>query len=168
MKLTIKESEILFEMSNMRGKYVKNPHRLKFSFYFSPKDAVESKEIKHGLCVKPIFNPEKMNIADAGVLKLHSDWEYIPGNNDKDVSSSDIRDMKQFFKTYKTMFAAVWEKALPPDSLYDYFRGTITFDELLKEFEFYDDYKEELKEISDLTALTDFIRDHDLFNLWEI
>lgn len=35
----------LFEMANMGGKYVKNPGKLDFSFYFSTEDAVESKEL---------------------------------------------------------------------------------------------------------------------------
>ena len=75
----------LFEMSNIRGKYVKVPHKLDFSFYFSPKNAVANTDIAHGLRVKPVFNPEKMSINKAGTLKLHSDWKYIPGEDDTKV-----------------------------------------------------------------------------------
>lgn len=168
MKLYIEESkDILFEMSNMRGKYVKNPHRLNFSFYFSTKDAVESKDLVHGLRVKPVFNPEKIISSKVGTLKLHSDWEYIPGNDDKDVSSKDINAMKDFFKTYKVLFAAVWEKVLEPDALYDYFRGIMDFNDIKQELDFYNEYKEDLDKIDTLTEFTEFVKQHHLFNLWE-
>ena len=167
MKIKINEKEYLFEMSNIRGKFVKNPHKLNFSFYFSPKDAVEGKDICHGLRVKPIFNPEKMSIDKAGTLKLHGDWRYIPGEDDKNIGTKAIKEMKEFFRDYKILFAAVWEKELPQDSLYDYFRGTITFNEMLSEFEFYEDFKKELDSISSVEELTDFIDANDLFNVWE-
>lgn len=170
--ITIKE-ELLFEMSNVRGKQVKNPHNLPFSFYFSSKDAVESKELKHGLKVKPLFNPEKMSIRLAGTLKLHGDWKFTPGKDDKNVDSSKVKEMKQFFKEYKILFSAVWEKQLPPDTLYDYFRGTVDFAEMLQEFEFYDDYKDVelvdgklLKDIDNLKDLWQFVEQYDLFYTW--
>lgn len=166
MKLRIDEN-MLFEMSNIRGKYVRNPHKLDFSFYFSPKDSTEGKDISHGLRVKPIFNPDKMNIANAGTLKLHGDWKYIPGEGDISVSSKKVNEMGEFFKAYKILFAAVWEKVLPPDALYDYFRGTIDFSELLEEFDFYEDYKKELITIKTVTELHDFIDTRNLFNTWE-
>lgn len=159
--------ESIFAMSNIRGRYVRVPKPLNFSFYFSPKDAVESKEIVHGLRVKPLFNPEKMSIDKAGTLKLHGDWEYIRGEDDKDVSSKDVRNMINFFVEYKTLFAAVWEKELAPDSLYDYFRGVISFSELIQEFEFYTDYSEELDTTNDVRDITDVVRKYNIFNLWE-
>lgn len=161
------EHEYLFEMANIRGKFVKNPHKLDFSFYFSPKDALEGKDICHGLRVKPVFNPEKMSIEQAGTLKLHGDWKYIPGIDDKNIGNKAINNMKSFFREYKTLFAGVWEKNLHPDALYDYFRGTITFEELLQEFDFYNDYENELIAIKNLKDLTEFVKEHDLFNLWE-
>lgn len=157
----------LFEMANLRGKYVKIPNRLDFSFYFSTKDAVESKELVHGLRVKPVFNPEKISPSNVGVLKLHSDWEYIPGNEDKNISGRKVKEMKEFFKTYKILFAAVWEKELDETRLATYLQGYITLEELIKDFEFYDDYKEELKDIHDLEALEEFVKTHNLFNLWD-
>ena len=164
----LNESKYLFEMSNIRGKFVKNPHRLNFSFYFSPKDGVESKELCHGLRVKPIFNPEKMSIDLAGTLKLHGDWKYIPGKEDGDVSSKDIRNMKKFFADYKILFAAVWEKKLSPDALYDYFRGTFEFSDLTEDLTFYKEYKNDLDMITDCKALHDFVVEHDLFNTWDV
>lgn len=167
MKLYLTELDNLFEMANIRGKYVKVPGKLDFSFYFSPKDAVEGKDIVHGLRVKPLFNLEKMSINKAGTLKLHGDWNYIPGEDDKNVKEKDVKEMKAFFRTYKVLFAAVWEKMLPPDALYDYFRGTITFDKLLSEFEFYSDFEKDIKKINNLIELSNFIRNYNLFNLWE-
>ena len=159
---------MLFEMSNIRGKTVKVPHRLDFSFYFSPKDAVEGKDICHGLRVKPLFNPEKMSIHKAGTLKLHGDWKYIPGEDDKDIDSRSVNNMKNFFKQYKILFAAVWEKVLPPDTLYDYFRGIISFNELIEELEFYTTYKHQLDKIISLVELENFVRSYNLFNMWEV
>ena len=153
MKLAINENELLFEMANIRGKYIKVPHRLNFSFYFSPKDCIEGKSINHGLRVKPVFNSEKMSIGDAGDLKLCDDWKFIPGKNDTHISPKDKKEMIDFFKTYKILFAAVWEKELPPDTLYDYFRGFIDFTDLITEFYFYNDYKTELNNITTLQEL---------------
>ena len=169
MKLTIlnEYTDILFEMANIRGKTVKVPGKLDFSFFFSTKDAVESKDLVHGLRVKPVFNPEKISIHDVGTLKLHGDWEYIPGKNDKSVDAKSIRKMKNFFKTYKILFAAVWENQLPHDAVEDYIRGHITFSDMLKEFYFYDDYKEEIDTIETLDELNFFVVKNNLFNTWE-
>ena len=174
MKLTILEGkDLLFEMSNVPGKYVKNPHRLPFSFFFSSKSSADNTTINHGLRVKPLFNSEKMNIRDAGVLKLHSDWEFTPGRNDKNVDSKDVKEMKEFFKTYKILFAAVWEEQLLPNYLYDYFRGIMTFGEILMEFEFYEDYESAIQSynngrgIQTLEDLHSFITDYNLFNTWD-
>ena len=56
---------------------------------------------------------------------------------------------------------------LPPDAIYDYFRGTIIFDKLLSEFEFYSDFEKDIKKINNLIELSNFIRKYNLFNLWE-
>lgn len=167
--MEIKETnDYLFEVSNIRGKNVKVPYKLNFSFYFSSKDAVEGKDLVHGLRVKPIFNPEKMSVSNAGTLKLHSDWEYIPGKDDIGVKSKYINEMKDFFATYKILFAAVWEKAISPDVIYDYFRGVISFKELMEEFDFYNTYKDEMSNITTTNELNDFVEKHNLFNTWNI
>lgn len=168
MKLMINEyTDMLFEMANIRGKTVKVPCKLDFSFFFSTKDAVESKDLVHGLRVNPVFNPEKISIHDTGTLKLHGDWKYIPGPNDKDVDSRKVNRMKEFFKTYKILFAAVWEKVLPHDAVEDYIRGHIDFNEMIKEFYFYDEYKEDIDNIETLDELYDFVRENKIFNMWE-
>jgi len=166
VKLQINENEYLFEMANIRGKSVKVPHKLPFSFYFSSKDCVEGKSLFHGIRVKPVLNSENVSISMAGDLKLCDDWEFIPPDGEK-VDSKLKKQIIEFFRTYKILFAAVWEKVLPPDALYDYFRGTIDFQELKEEFDFYDEFSNELNDIHDLNCLTDFIRTNNLFNLWE-
>lgn len=98
---------------------------------------------------------------------IHSDWKYIPGNDDKDVSNRDINAMKDFFKTYKVLFATVWEKVLEPDALYDYFRGIMDFNDIKQELDFYNEHKEDLDKIDTLTEFTEFVRQYHLFNLWE-
>lgn len=168
IKLVMDESnEFLFEMANIRGKNVKVPHKLDFSFAFTSKDCVESKDLQHGLRVKPVFNPEKLHIADVGTLKLFGKWEYTPGKNDKDVSSKRINAMKDFFKTYKILFAAVWEKVLPQDIVQYFLTGDRTLNQLIKEFDFYEDYKEEMNEITTLKELEDFVNEHNSFNTWD-
>lgn len=157
----------LFEMANMRGKYVKNPGRLDFSFYFSTKDAVEGKELVHGLRVKPVFNPEKISPSNVGTLKLHSDWEYIPGSEDTNVKGKKVREMKEFFRTYKVLFAAVWEKVLDESRLSAYLQGFLTLQELFKDFDFYEEYKDEINNIETLEEFENFVRRNRLFNLWE-
>ena len=174
MKLTINENprEILFEMAGIRGKTVKNPARLPFSFYFSTKDAVESKDVQHGLRVKPVFNPESIKLSELGTLKLHGDWQYIPGPNDTNIKSKYIKEMKDFFKKYKILFAAVWEHALPHDIVEDYFRGHATFEDILPEFEFYDTYKNLINSfnghgIKTFEDIHDFVVKYNLFNTWD-
>lgn len=165
--LHMENETYLFEMSNVRGSKVKNPHKLDFSFYFSTKRAIDNKDNVHGIRVKPIFNPETMNTGDVGTLQLHGNWEYIPGKQDEHISSKKIKDMKEFFKYYKTLFCAVWELELEQDVLYDYFRGIINFKELITEFNFYNKYKKDLDNISTLDELTEFIKNSNLFNLWD-
>ena len=167
MKLNIYESDFLFEMSNVRGNYVRNPHKLPFSFYFSTKQTASSKDNCHGLRVKPLFNPEKMTIEEAGTLEMYSDWKFIPGENDKNVKSKKIKEMKEFFRKYKVFFAAVWEGVLPPDALYDYFRGIMKLWEVIKQMSFYNEYKDKIKKekIDTVQSLTNFVLKYNIFNM---
>ena len=170
MKLMIKENydnDYLFEMANVRGKNVRVPHKLDFSFTFTTKDSAESKDINHGFRVKPVFNPEKVDYQDVGTLKMFGDWSYTPGKNDTNIKAKQIREMKAFFKEYKILFAAVWEKVLQQDAVQEYFRGIISLQELIQEFDFYNDYKEEMDEITTLNELYFFVKENNLFNTWD-
>ena len=160
MKRYIKaDNQDILCMANIRGKRVKEPHKLNFSFYFSGKNS------SHGIRVKPIFNPDKMMINKAGNLELHSDWTYTPGEDDTHISSSDIREMKEFFRKYLILFAAVWDLQLPDTTVQDYFEGECTLNELIQDLEFYSDYADELDEIESVEELEEFCSENELVNL---
>lgn len=150
----------IFCMSNLRGKDIKIEN-LPFSFYFS------ARESSHAIRVKPMFNPNKVSKSKFGTLELHGDWKYTPGPDDKNVSQKQIREMKVFFKKYKVLFAAVWEEELQEIPVQDYFRGLISFSDLLTEFEFYEDYQKEMGCIDSIEELESFVRKNGLFNMWD-
>ena len=160
MKRYIKSTDDILCMSNIRGKYVRNPNALPFSFYFSSGSGVS-----HGIRVKPMFNPEKLISSLTGTLKLCDDWEYIPGKNDEHVSKKDVDQMKQFFKDYIVLFCAVWNEQLQDGVLEDYLRGTVSFSEMLEDLDFYENYSEELKVIKSVSELERFCRKNNLVNL---
>lgn len=147
-------------MSNVTGKYVKNPEKLDFSFYYSTKDGVN-----HSIRVKPVFNPEKISRSTIGNLELHGDWKYTPGKSDTSVSSSRINKMTEFFKTYKVLFAAVWEEQLPEDLLADYFKGYIDLTTLIKELYNYSEWEDYLSDVKDVDSFEKAVRDNNLFNM---
>ncbi|MCM1226187.1 MAG: hypothetical protein NC320_02020 [Clostridium sp.] len=155
------EENDIFCMANLRGKDISIPHKLPFSFFFS------ERESSHAIRVKPVFNPNKISKSSFGTLELHGDWEYTPGPDDKNVSNKQIREMKQFFKKYKVLFAGVWESELYDGAVQDYFRGIISFSDLLTEFEFYEEYQEEMENITTIEGLEDFVRENNLFNMWD-
>ena len=161
MKRVICSEEPIFAMSNVRGKYVVNPHNLPFSFYFSSGSGVS-----HGPRVKVMFNAEKLKSSLTGTLKLCDDWEFIPGVNDKSVKSDKVSEMKLFFKEYIVLFCAVWDEQMQDATLEDYFKGDITFQEMLKDLDFYNEYSESLSKIHDVKTLEDFCRSNNIVNLY--
>ena len=155
------ENDIILCHANVRGKKIKvGSGKQPFSFYFSGKNS------NHGIRVKPIFNPDKMLASKAGTLKLCDDWEYTPGEDDKDVSSKQVEDMKGFFREYLVLFCAVWEEQLDDPSLQDYFEGEISLHELIQQLSFYEDYKEDLDQISDVDSLETYCFKNGLVNLY--
>lgn len=160
MKKLIKSKDSILCMANVRGKYVVNPGKLKFSFYFSSDDG-----ITHGIRVKPVFNPEKMLKSMTGTLKLCDDWSYIPGPDDDSVSSKDVNDMKRLFRKYLVLFCMVWDEQLQDGVLEDYFKGTVTFHEMLEDISFYNSYSSYLDKIRDVDQLENFCRVNNLVNM---
>lgn len=160
MKFVVGPEDSILCMSNVTGKYVKNPHKLKFSFYYSTKEGVP-----HGIRVKPTFNPERMSKSRAGNLELHGDWKYTPSPDDVHVSKKDIEDMKNFFRDNKVLFAAVWEEEIPEDVLGDYFKGHVDFDSLLHELYNYDQWESHLKQVHDVSTLEQLVRSKNLWNM---
>ena len=169
MKLCVDESSdnYLFEMANIRGKTVKIPKRLPFSFSFTSNDSVESKDSSHGFRIKVVFNPEKINASELGTMRMFGDYDYTPGINDVDIDSQSVKKMKRFFIEYKILFAAVWEKVLPQDALQDFFKGHVSLNELVREFDFYEKYAVELNTVTNLDELRHIVKKYSLFNIWD-
>lgn len=161
MKRIIKSTTDILAMSNIRGKYVKNPHSLPFSFYFSSGAGVQ-----HGPRVKPMFNESKLIRSLTGILKLCDDWEFVPGVDDKDVKADKVSDMKDFFRRHIVLFCAVWDEQMQDATLEDYLRGDITFSEMLADLDFYEKYKDDLNTISDVSQLDEFCRKNQLVNFY--
>lgn len=162
MKISrIIDGEPVLCMSNVRGNKVRVQKNLPFSFYFSASQG------EHSIRVKPMFNPSKLKDNMAGTLKLCDDWEYIPGPDDKNVSAKDIAKMKSFFRRFLVLFAAAWERIVDDGDVYDYLVGDITLPELIEQFSFYDEYSEELDDITSVAELEQFCRDNDLVNLFD-
>lgn len=161
MKRVIKSTEDILAMSNVRGRCVKNPHSLPFSFYFS-----SGADVKHGPRVKPMFNEAKLINSLTGTLKLCDDWKFLPGANDKDIKADKVSDMKAFFKEHIVLFCAVWDEQMQDATLEDYFKGDITFHEMLEDLDFYEEYKDELDRISTVAQLEEFCREHNLVNFY--
>lgn len=160
MKRLVRTQEDIFAMSNIRGKYIKVEKDIPFSFYYSPRNS------SHGPRVKPVLNPDKMNLDDAGMLKLCDDWKFIPGTNDQHASSSIISQMKQFFRNYLILFLLVWDKHIDDPLLEDYFRGDINLNEFIEQIDFYGRHKVDLDKITSVKELEDYCRDNNLVNFY--
>lgn len=161
MKFIVHPQHSIFGMSNVRGRYVKNPKQLPFSFYFSSGDGVT-----HGPRVKPLFNPERLISSLTGTLELCNNWEYVPGKDDKNVGEKSIRQMKKFFKDYVVLFCLVWDEHMQDATLEGYFKGEITFNEMLQDIDFHPQYKDHLDNMASVQELEKFCRDNELVNLY--
>lgn len=162
MKL-IKE-QYLFEMSNIKGKYIKIED-IDFSFYFSSKNNVNN---QHGIRVKICWNREKIgeDLLD-GYMELHGNYKYVSKKEPNIKSDSiDIATARYFFKRYKVLFSAVWENKLDENILSDYLRGNINFTQLLKEFENIENNQYELiNSASNIKDLERLVRTYNIFNM---
>lgn len=118
-----------FYVDSIRGKNVKVPHSLNFSFCYTIKENSINEEFYVGVS----FNSNKIDYIDIGILNLNN-WIYVAGKYDENILEKNIIEMKQFFKTYINLFKDVWESKLPSDTLRDYFCGYISYDDLCKEY----------------------------------
>lgn len=160
---------VLMEMSNIRGNDIKvNPYsnvRLPFSFYFSNKEVVHN---IHGIRVKLIWNPSKAPANADGYMELHGNYDYVSGSHKYKPTADELKIARDFFKYYKVLFAAVWEAKLYDNYLIDYFRGLITFKELLSKFENVSEKNYYLiNHCNNVEELTRLIREKRIFNLCE-
>jgi len=157
----VKSSKAIFAMSNVLGRFIKVEENVPFSFYYSPRNS------SHGPRVKPVLNPEKMRISDAGTLALSGSWKFIPGKNDKSASEQLVDDMKKFFRKYLVLFLLVWEGIADDPALGYYLEGRLDLSEFIKTLDFYEKYQKELDAITSVQELEQFCRDHNLVNMYE-
>lgn len=161
MKRVVKDPEnTIFVMANIPGRFIVHPSKQAFSFFFSPYTGQS-----HNIRVKVSFTADNLNPNKAGVLKLCDDWKFTPNNADKRASASDIRKMKQFFRTYLVIFCMVWDYQLPELIASKYFTtANFTLFDLIKEADFYEDNKELFENKTNITIeeLEDICRQHDL------
>jgi len=156
--IEVSNEDFLFEMANVRGAKVKVTDKLPFSFYFSGKNS------SHDIRVKVLFDPEKIHIEDAGNLELHSNWDYVKGNEPRKISNKEIREMKNFFRKYLVIFCLAWDGMVNEEDCRDYFEGSISFKEFLGCLEFYKEYEDILNKISSIGELEKFCRKYNLVN----
>lgn len=148
----------LFEMSNVVGNKVKVVNKLPFSFYFSPKDS------NHGVRIKIVFNPSRVNEGDFGFIKLCDDWGYEPGNN-KHVSENILTEARNFFRHFLVLFCLSWEDKVNTEDVRDYFLGRISLHELITEMYFYEEYSNELDKITTIAELEDWCRNNNIVSI---
>lgn len=118
--------DVLMEMTNVRGRRVVHPGKLPFSFYFSDKYVVHQ---AHGIRVKLFWNPDRALRDADGYMELHGNYNYVQLEGRK-PSAKEITQAREFFKTFKVLFAAVWEGVLDPADVQSYFEGNLSFSTL--------------------------------------
>lgn len=157
------DEDLLMEMANLRGKDVKIED-INFSIYFSPKQTDQ-----HSIRIKVLWNRERMNSGNFdGVLYLHGDYEYKQNPNaDNKPDMYDIFELRYFAKRYKVLFAAVWENKLDPNDVEDYFKGRLSFEELLTLFLDLDsDDYDKIQQARNIKELEQIVSENNIFNMW--
>ena len=155
------DDSLLLEMATVRGNYVKTD-KIDFSFYFSDKT-----ECNYEIRVKVKWNPVRVSGSLDGYFELYGDYVYVQSNNsDSHPSAKSIIDAQNFFKKYKVLFAAVWEEKLDPNDLIDYFRGRLTWKQLLKCFMNVNDIEYNMIQLcNDRKELEKCVRVYEIFNM---
>ena len=157
------DEDLLMEMANLRGKDVKIED-INFSIYFSPKQTDQ-----HSIRIKVLWNRERMNSGNFdGVLYLHGDYEYKQNPNaDNKPDMYDIFELRYFAKRYKVLFVAVWENKLDPNDVEDYFKGRLSFEELLTLFLDLDsDDYDKIQQARNIKELEQIVSENNIFNMW--
>ena len=157
------DEDLLMKMANLRGKDVKIED-INFSIYFSPKQTDQ-----HSIRIKVLWNRERMNSGNFdGVLYLHGDYEYKQNPNaDNKPDMYDIFELRYFAKRYKVLFAAVWENKLDPNDVEDYFKGRLSFEELLTLFLDLDsDDYDKIQQARNIKELEQIVSENNIFNMW--
>ena len=162
MKFRLDEDSLM-EMANLRGKDVKIED-INFSIYFSPKQTDQ-----HSIRIKVLWNRERMNSGNFdGVLYLHGDYEYKQNPNaDNKPDMYDIFELRYFAKRYKVLFTADRENKLDPNDVEDYFKGRLSFEELLTLFLDLDsDDYDKIQQARNIKELERIVSENNMFNMW--
>jgi hypothetical protein len=152
------------EFANMLGKRVMTEH-IDFSFLFSFKN-----NCPYGIGVRIRWNRDKLMETADGYMELSGDYRYVSA---EDYSSKDIDEIKNpseeqlaqaraFFQKYKVLFAAVWERKLELDSVQEFLRKNISFEELKRSFEFDERYFENVRNLQEMEEV---VRRRQLFDM---
>lgn len=159
----ILREDYLLEMANVRGRDF-SLFPIDFSFFFSEKSHVGGGQ--HGIRVKICFDREKISGFD-GSLELFGEYEFITSSHPTHrISERKLRDIRQFFRRYKVLFAAVWEDKLYDGYLQDYFKGRLTFNGLLKEFKDISESDYDLiQHAANIKDLEKIVRENIIFNM---
>lgn len=125
-------SMILMEMANIRGIDMVIERSLPFSFFFTSKKAVHE---RHGIRLKVLWNPSKNPENADGYIELHGNYDYISGSHKYKPTNKELAILRDFAHKYKILFTAVWEGKLYDGYLQDYFKGRLSFKNILTKFE---------------------------------
>lgn len=141
------------ELTSLRGKDVKLEN-INFSFYFSRK-------WKNDKCNVKICWNRNMITSNFNILEICGNYLYRANN--QIVDEKELDKVKNFFKKYKVLFAAVWEEKLDTNDLAFFLRSQISFDELLDCF--YNMDKNLIKGCKSLKELEECVRKYHIFNM---
>ena len=159
---TPEEHELfLTEMANMPGRFMK-VEDVDFSFYISEKNG------NHAIRLKVCWNRERLISEECGYLELHSNYEYHQSPQLKyKPKTYEVDTVRYFAKKYKVLFAAAWERKLDCDVIAEYFKGRMSWKELMQEWINIpnNDIKEVLSNCRNLKDLEYAVRKNNAFNM---
>lgn len=159
---TPEEHELfLTEMANVRGKHIE-VEDVDFSFYISEKNG------NHAIRLKVCWNREKLISEECGYLELHGKYEYYQSPQLKyKPKNYEVDTVRYFAKKYKVLFAAAWERKLDCDDIAEYFKGRMSWKELMQEWINIpnNDIKEVLSNCRNLKDLEYAVRKNNAFNM---
>ena len=161
MKKLIYYSEDIMCMSDVRGRKIKVESNVPFSFYYSARNS------SHGPRVKVVSDPNRMHISIASNLSLVGDWRFTQNRNADRLSSSEIAQIKNFFKRYLVMLLLVWDSHCYDEASFrDYLECEIDLQEFISQLNFYPEYSDILDTVTSVKELEQVCRENNLVNFY--